>query len=176
MMRLYIYIDKKIIKCLDIRNTLFDIDFFEYTERKSYSVNNNTSIRPEMDNCNKEKVGLNLSRVGVLEEKGTLSRIEVEKRYINFEDIITMRSNSFYYDILEKLKEDNRITKINGAIEKLDKECLFIKQNKYLIDSDAYEEICSIYENKIEVTCVGYKVNTLGNIQTINKLIAIYIE
>ena len=50
-MRMYIYLDKDIIKCLapKVSNISFDIDFFEYSEKRGYTTNNNTSLRPEIE-------------------------------------------------------------------------------------------------------------------------------
>lgn len=181
-MRMYIYINRDLIKCVapKIENVSFDIDFFEYSEKRGYTTNNNTNIRPEFEkDCRKDDKGENRgkkTRIGISEDFGVLCNVEVVKRYINIEDVSSIKNNNFYYCIAEKIKEDKRIKNIIGRISNLNKTNFYINNNKYIINDEAYNNLLEIFENQCEVNCLGYKINCLNAEYDVFKTIAIYIE
>ncbi len=176
-MRLYIYLNKELIKCLaaKISNIKFDIDFFEYSEKRGYTVNNNTSIRPEIENKDKEG-SHSRTRIGLSGEQGTLCNIEVFKRYINIEDISNIKNNNFYYSILENIPEDSRIKRKIGRIKELQEGYFKIGKDKFLIDSQSQDILKEEFDNECDITCIGYKINCLNSEFDIYKTIAVYIE
>lgn len=181
-MRMYIYINKDLIKCIapKVENVSFDIDFFEYSEKRGYTANNNTNIRPEFEkSCRKDDKGEcreKKNKVGISEDFGVLCNVEVVKRYINIEDVSSIKNNNFYYCIAEKIKEDNRIKTISGRIYNLNKTSFYIDKNKFIINEEAYNSLVEMFENQCEIKCLGYKINCLNASNDIFKTIAIYIE
>ncbi len=181
-MRLYIYLNKEIIKCIAARmsDVSFDIDFFEYSEKRGYTTNGNTWIRPEIENeikrRNDQKDCSTETKISVSEERGILCNLELQKRYINIEDVSSIKNNCFYYNILEKIPLDNRIKMASGIISKLTDNSFYIGQNKYLIDKDISSSLLELYENICEITVIGYKMNCLNSDIDIFKVISIYIE
>lgn len=181
-MRLYIYLNKELIKCIvpKISDISFDIDFFEYSERRGYTANNNTSIRPEIENNTKKENNkvecFDKARIGVSGEKGVLCNLQIEKRYINIEDVSSMKNNKFYYDILEKIPLDNRLKKNTGKIKELKNNSFYIRRDKYLIDEETYKNLIEFFENSCDITVVGYKINCLNEFFDVYKVICIYIE
>jgi len=179
---MYIYINKDLIKCIapKIENVSFDIDFFEYSEKRGYTTNNNTNIRPEFEKgCrkdDKEECIEKKNRIGISEDFGVLCNVEVVKRYINIEDVSSIKNNNFYYCIAEKIKEDTRIKRIVGRIDSLNKTNFNIYNNKFIINEEAYNSLIEIFENQCEVECLGYKINCLNALNDVFKIIAIYIE
>lgn len=181
-MRMYVYLDKNIIKKLAprISDISFDIDFFEYSEKRGYTTNNNTSIRPDFEkecrkDCKEENM-CNRKRVGISEDMGTLCNIEVIKRFINIEDVSSIKNNNFYYSIIEKIPEDNRIKIVKGIISNLTKSSFFIDNYKFVVNEEAYNELSELFDNICEVKCLGYKINCLNSDYDVFKAIAIYIE
>lgn len=181
-MRLYVFLDKDMIKSIapKIGDISFDIDFFEYTEKRGYTTNNNTSIRPEFENdirkeC-KEVNGSNRKRIGFSEDNGRLCNVEITKRFINIEDVTTIKNNNFYYNIIEKVNEDNRIKKVTGRITTLEKTHFYMNDVKFIISEEAYNSLNELYENACEINCLVYKINCLNSDVDVFKVIAIYIE
>lgn len=178
-MRMYIYIDKDIIKCLapKISNISFDIDFFEYSEKRGYSTNNTTCIRPDIEKeGKKEGCGNYRKRLGVSEDLGVLCNTEIVKRYINIEDVSSIKNNNFYYNIVENIKTDKRIKNINGMISQINDGSFMIGDNKFLIASEGQERLIELYNNSCSVTCLGYKINCLNSTNDVFKTIAVFIE
>lgn len=181
-MRLYIYLNKNVIKCIaaNIKNISFDIDFFEYSEKRGYTTNGNTWIRPEIENevlkreekkeCNTE------TKISVSKEHGILCNLECEKRYINIEDVSSIKNNCFYYNILEKIPLDDRIKLNSGIISKLTDNNFYIGKDKYLINKEIFSDLYELYENICEITVIGYKMNCKNSDIDIFKVIGIYIE
>ncbi len=171
--------DRDIIKCLapKISNISFDIDFFEYSEKRGYTTNNTTCIRPDIEKeSKKDGCGNYRKRLGVSEDLGVLCNTEIVKRYINIEDVSSIKNNNFYYSIIEKIDTDERIKSIKGQISKLDGNVFYIDTNKFLIASEAQERLIEMYNNSCEVTCLGYKINCLNSKNDVFKTIAIFIE
>ena len=181
-MRMYVYLDKEIIKCIaaKMEDISFDIDFFEYSEKRGYTTNNNTCIRPELEkdcSCDlKEKRESNRKRLGLSEDMGVLCNVEVIKRYINIEDVSSIKNNNFYYNIVEKIQEDNRIKIITGRINKLDNKSFFIQNNKFIINEECKCRLADLYENACEISCLAYKINCLDSEIDVFKTIAVYID
>lgn len=178
-MRMYIYIDKDIIKCLapKIPNISFDIDFFEYSEKRGYTTNNTTCIRPDFEKEGKKEGCENYrKRLGISEDLGVLCNTEIVKRYINIEDVSSVKNNNFYYNIIENIKPDKRIRSISGIISKIDNGCFMIEKDKFLIDIQGQEKLVELYNNSCSVTCIGYKINCLNSPNDVFKTIAIFIE
>lgn len=181
-MRLYIYLNRDIIKCVAARisDISFDIDFFEYSEKRGYSTNCNTSVRPgfeknEKFDCEKRE-SFDKSRIDISGEKGTLCNVQIEKRYINIEDVSAIKNNSFYYNIIEKLPIDNRIKKIEGRIGELTQRSFNIGINKFLINEEIYQSLVEIFENGCDICVIGFKINCLNAQNDVFRTIAIYIE
>lgn len=181
-MRMYIYLDKDIIKCLapKVSNISFDIDFFEYSEKRGYTTNNNTSLRPEIEkelkrDC-KEEHFENKKRVCLSEDLGMLCNVEIVKRYINIEDVSSIKNNNFYYNIVEKIPNDNRVKLISGKIKILDKSKFYLDNAKVIINEEAYTKLTELFENACDIKCLGYKINCLNEEHDVYKPIAIYIE
>ncbi len=181
-MRMYVYLDKEIIKCIaaKLQDISFDIDFFEYSEKRGYTTNNNTSIRPEFEkNCSddlKDKRESKRKRVGFSEDMGVLCNVEVIKRYINIEDVSSIKNNNFYYNIVEKIPEDNRIKIISGKISKLDSTSFFIENSKFIINEECKIRLVELFENSCEISCLAYKINCLNSEYDVFKTIAVYID
>ena len=181
-MRLYIYLNKEVIKCIaaSMKNISFDIDFFEYSEKRGYTTNGNTWIRPEIENeirrREDQKDCSNETKICVSKEHGILCNLEYQKRYINIEDVSSIKNNCFYYNILESIPLDDRVKKTTGIISKFTEKNFFIGKNKYLIDKDIYMDLYDIYENICEITVIGYKMNCQSSDIDIFKVISIYIE
>lgn len=181
-MRLYIYLNFDIAKCMAARmsDVSFDIDFFEYSEKRGYTTNNNTFIRPEFENNQRhiaDKVECyDKSRVDVSHEKGNLCNVEIQKRYINIEDVSSIKKNKLYYDIIDKLTFDNRVKKLNGKITELNEKYFKMDENKFLINKEIYDKLIDIYENSCDITTIGYKINCLNAENDIFRVISIYIE
>ena len=181
-MRLYIYLNKEIIKCIAARmsDVSFEIDFFEHSEKRGYTTNGSTWIRPEVENeirkRNEQRDCSTETKISVSEERGILCNLEFEKRYINIEDVSSIKNNCFYYNILEKIPLDNRIKMTSGIISKLTDNSFYIGKNKYLIDKDISQNLLELYENICEITVIGYKMNCLKSDIDIFKVIGIYIE
>lgn len=176
-MRLYVYIDKDMVKKLaaNITNISFDIDFFEYSEKRGYTIRNDTSIRPDVDKKMEEKDKCKL-RVGASHEQGTLSSIEIIRRYINIEDVSNIKNNSFYYAIIESIKEDERIKIKKGLIENIENDYIVVGEDKFILDSTVQNGLNKLFEYKCSLTLLGYKINDLRNKYDVLKTIAIYIE
>lgn len=176
-MRLYLYIDKELIKKLaaKIPNIHFDIDFFEYSEKRGYTVRNDSSVRPDLERKAEEKDKCRL-RVGVAQEQGYLSSLEVYRRYINIEDVSSIKNNSFYYSVIETLKEDNRIKKINGKIVDINEKCFCVGEDKFILDLNNQNELNMLLEYNCDLTFLGYKINSLKAKYDVLKTIAIYID
>jgi len=179
---MYFYINKEFIKRIAARisDISFDIDFFEYSERRGYTTNDNTIVRPEFEKgTEKREEGTNCfnrNKVGVSGEKGVLRNLEIVKRYINIEDVSDIKNNKFYYNILENVSEDERLRKIVGIIEKIEDDEFIINGDKFIIDKKECTELEEIYANNCEVNVLGYKINCLNLDKNIFKVIAIYIE
>lgn len=181
-MRMYIFLDKDIIKCLapKISDISFDIDFFEYSEKRGYTTNNNASVRPEIEKecrkeCKEEHLE-NKKRVCFSEDLGVLCNVEVVKRYINIEDVSSIKNNNFYYNIVEKIPMDDRIKLISGIIKNLNKDNFYIDNIKFVINDEVYNKLIELYNNYCEIQCLGYKINCLNSDYDVYKPIAIYIE
>ena len=176
------YLNKDMIKCIAARlsDVSFNIDFFEYSEKKGYSTNNNTVLRPEIENWNKnyqdKRECFGRNSVGISNENGNLCNFQIEKRYINIEDVSSIKNNQFYYDILEKLPLDNRIKEVKGKITSLSEISFNIQDNKFLIDDTLYGMLKELYENVCDIVVMGYKINCLNQEYDIFKIITIYIE
>lgn len=181
-MRLYIYLNRDIIKCVaaKISNISFDIDFFEYSEKRGYTSNCNTSVRPGFEKNEKyecqKKENFDKSRVDIFGEKGMLCNVQIEKRYINIEDVSAIKNNNFYYTIIEKLPMDNRIKKKDGRITELTKRSFNIGMDRFLINADIYEDLIEIFENGCDISVIGFKINCLNAQNDVFRTIAIYIE
>lgn len=181
-MRLYIYLNRDIIKSVapKITDISFDIDFFEYSEKRGYSTNCNTSVRPgfeKNEKCDHEKrESFDKSRIDISGEKGTLCNVQIEKRYINIEDVSDIKNNSFYYNIVEKLPIDNRIKKIEGRISELTQRSFNMGINKFLINEEIYKNLIEIFENGCDICVIGFKINCLNAQNDVFRTIAIYIE
>ena len=181
-MRMYVYLDKEIIKCIapKLSDISFDIDFFEYSEKRGYSTNNSTCIRPEIEkDCvdnSKDIRQSNRKKIGFSEDMGVLCNVEVIKRYINIEDVSSIKNNCFYYNILEKIPLDDRIKRNSGIISKLTDNNFYIGKDKYLINKDIFSDLYELYENICEITVIGYKMNCKNSDIDIFKVIGIYIE
>ena len=181
-MRLYIYLNKDIIKCIAARlkDVSFNIDFFEYSEKKGYVTKDNFLIRPEIENWSKNNVErfecFGSNKLDAAKEKENICNFEVQRRYINIEDISSIKNNSFYYDILERIPFDTRIKEIKGKITELTNTSFNIENNKFLIDKDIYNSLVELYENACDIVIVGYKINCLNADYDVFKLITIYIE
>lgn len=182
LMRLYIYLNRDIIKCVapKINGLSFNIDFFEYSEKRGYSSNYNASIRPGFENnekCEHEKREFfDKSRIDVSGEKGTLCNVQIEKRYINIEDVSAIKNNTFYYTIIENLPIDNRIKKKEGRITELTKRSFNMGTSKFIIDEEIYTSLVEIYENGCDICVIGYKINCLNAQNDVFKTIAVYID
>lgn len=181
-MRLYIYLNRDIIKCVAARisDISFDIDFFEYSEKRGYSKNCNTSVRPGFENnkkydCNKVE-NFDKSRIDILGEKGTLCNVQIEKRFINIEDVSAIKNNNFYYNIIDKLPIDDRIKKIEGRISELTQRYFMMGTNRFLINEEIYQDLVEIFENGCDICIIGYKINCLNAENDVFRTIAIYIE
>ncbi len=171
------YMDKDIIRKIapKVSNISYDIDFFEYSEKKGYTTNNNTCIRPEVESKGKHDKEA-IKKIGFSEDYGVLCNTEIIKRYINIEDVSSIKNNNFYYNILENLKEDNRVKNTIGRITKLDDGCFYIGEDKYIISSEGSKMLLELFDNNCELTCVGFKINCLNSQYNVFKTIAIYIE
>lgn len=181
-MRMYIYIDKDFLKSLapQITNISFDIDFFEYSEKRGYTVNNNTNIKPNIENgkrieC-KEENKTHKNSIEISEDKGVLCNVEILKRYINIEDVAMIKNNNFYYKIVEAIEEDNRVKISKGIISELKDNSFVMDGNTYLIHKDISEQLEDIYNNGCEIYCLGYKINCLDAEVSTYKVISLYIE
>lgn len=176
---MYIYIDKDIIKRLapKIPNISFDIDFFEYSEKRGYTTNNTTCIRPDIEKeGKKEGCGGYRKRLGISEDLGVLCNTEIIKRYINIEDVSSIKNNNFYYNIVENIKPDKRIKTINGMISQISDGYFIIEKNKFLVSSEAQNRLIELHNNSCDVTCLGYKINCLDMPNDVFKTIAVFIE
>jgi hypothetical protein len=181
-MRMYIFLNKELIRKLapKVYNVSFDIDFFEYSEKKGYSQNINTCIRPEVENgcrreCSKENIEKR-NKLDVSKDSGVLCNYEVIKRYVNIEDISIIKNNKFYYSIVEKINQDDRIKIKNGVIDNLNRKFFYIENNKFIINEEVYNLLQVFFENNCSIQCVGYKINCLEANFDVFEVIAIYIE
>ncbi len=181
-MRLYYYLNKEIIKRLAgyVPSLSFNIDFFEYSEKSGYTRNSSTSIRPEIgqdlkNECDKSEKW-DRTRLNVSGDKGTICNFQVERRYINIEDVSSIKNNSFYYEILEKIPLDNRVKLNTGNIQEITDKYFILNDNKYLVDKDIISNIEELYENTCELNVIGYKINCMDLPNDVYKIIAIYIE
>ena len=176
-MRLYVYIDKEIIKRLaaNIPTIHFDIDFFEYSEKRGYTIRDDISVHPEFDKKMEEKDKCKF-KVNFINDKGCLSNVEVFRRYINIEDVSDIKNNNFYYSIIEAIEEDERITKKCGLIDEITEDYIVIEQNKYIINSEAQNEVSKLFEHQCYIELLGYRINGLKAKYGVFKTIAIYIE
>lgn len=181
-MRMYVYLDKEIIKCIapKLSDISFDIDFFEYSEKRGYSTNNSTCIRPEIEkDCvdnSKDIRQSNRKKIGLSEDIGVLCNVEVIKRYINIEDVSSIKNNNFYYNIIEKIPEDSRIKVLSGKMRELSSTSFYIDENKFIINEEGHNKLKELFENSCEVSCIAYKINCLNADFDVFKTIAIYIE
>lgn len=181
-MRWYLYINKSLIRCIaaELNNISLNIDVFEYSEKVSYTTNCNTNIRPGIENNFKyeqekcEKI--DRTRVDVSGEKGKLYNVQIEKRYINIEDISMIKNNGFYYKIIENLEEDKRVKNITGIVENIVDNTFYISNNKVIIDKEEKGTIDEIREYKCELNVLGYRINCIEEKEAIYKAIALYIE
>lgn len=176
-MRLYVYIDKELVKKLaaNITNIHFDIDFFEYSEKRGYTIRSDSSIRPDIDKKTEDIDRCKL-RVGISQEQGCLSTLEVYRRYINIEDVSSIKNNNFYYTIVSLLEEDNRIKKVEGKIKEIKEEYMVVDNDIFILDLNEQKELKKLFEYKSSLTLLGYKINDLKSKYDVFKTIAIYIE
>lgn len=175
-MRLYLYINKEILRCIAAKSNVSDFSIIEYREKETCIKNTSKSIRPEIEDMSKkESVGSSLSRLCVVNDDSRHISFEKEKRYIAINDITEINNLCFYYNLIENINTDDRLKIKNGVIEKAEENAFYIGQDKYII-SDKKDLINEILENKCLVNIVCYKINRIEDINGVYKVIAIFIE
>ncbi|MEG2348094.1 MAG: hypothetical protein RSB67_00410 [Clostridia bacterium] len=209
-MRYYIYINRDFLRMLfsieDDSNTL-DVEVIEYSVRKSNTSTKGISINPsfeKFDECEKESFkdseikkrnrdsNFKKDKIGGEYDCSNSYNIETEKRYINIEDITSMKNNHFYHKLIEMIKDKIKKTNYNRICEEIgyilpynlnreyDSKNQFIMINQSLVwlDSNNLEgdiELLSKMFCKMHV--IGYRMDCMDqNNKKILKAIAIYIE
>ena len=107
-MRLYLYMNKEYLKLIapKILNLSLDINYYEYSERRSCTSNDNIGVRPEIRFSEEKKSD---GKVEIIKDNSQISNVEITKRYINIEDITQIKNNYLYFNIIENLIEDDNI-------------------------------------------------------------------
>lgn len=165
-MRYYIYLDKDFLRSLFaiFKNAEFNIDVFEFSIRNSYTLNNNISLDPSVENAKdsenyikkdfedhysstmRDNVG-NRKKVGISYDNGNSYNCQTEKKYLNITDITDMKNMAFYHDLLEKIRLDmsrndnDRIFKEIGYIklnQNRDVKDELNKKDKFFMINDSF--------------------------------------
>lgn len=175
-MRLYLYINREYLKLLapKIANFSFDINYFEYTEKRSCTLNDNVGVRPEVvfneEKCPKKKVE-------ILKDNSEVSNMEIIKRYINIDDISEIKNNNLYFNIIESIVEDNRIKCISGVIKVINEDNTFVINDYTIIYNDeCAEKIIELEKYKCNINCFVFELNCLQNSAFVGKLLTIFLE
>lgn len=211
-MRYYLYIDKEFLQTLIsvFDDTDFNIEVVEFSIRKSFTKNNGFLIDPCVenisqceefsregthdDNGGKKKDSVGKEKLGARFDHGNSYNVQTEKRYLNIEDITSMKNIHFYHKLLEKIRN------MGEECSRIIEECGYIKVNKssdnILNSNNVNDDFfmvndCFIWIDKSklrgdlnllsEMSCnvrvIGYMMNC-ENIKCNNiiKAIAIFIE
>lgn len=172
-MRLFYYIDKELIKRLaaDVEIEL-NLDIYEYSEKEFYSRNCMYNMRPELENCNKEK----RCRFGLGQECGNMCNYEIQKRHIIIEDLNQIYKNKIYYNAFDKIVEDENIEEIVGNITSIQDKYFELNNKVFLMSSDVQNDILEAFDNEIEIVAVGYKMKCKRENMNLYKAICVYIK
>lgn len=175
-MRLYLYMNKEYLRLIapKILNLSLDINYYEYSERRSCSQNNNIGVKPEI-RFNEEKK--NDGKIEIIKDNGEMSNVEITKRYINIEDVTQIKNNYLYFNIIENLVEDNNVIMICGVIENVNEDNTFSINNCIVIYPNECEDIIrELYKFNCEIKCFVFKLKCVKNPILISKLLTIFLE
>ncbi len=209
-MRYYIYLDKEFLQTLfcSIETTSFDIEVMEFSITKNYGTSNELSLEPchenvcDIDNAFEKEVtdkerkrnkceNISKEHIGVSYEKSNTFNMQTEKRYINIEDVASIKNNTFYHKLIKKMdeeikKENSRVVMEKGIIHEYDgnintdKDGFFILNNNYVwfdrtkLSTDS-NLLCKM---NCMTNVIGYRINCNkeDKVKNIIKAIAIFIE
>jgi hypothetical protein len=218
-MRYYLYLDKNFLKTLfgGLENEDFEIDFVEYMVKKSYNTNKGITIDPlaeqgskiekktlieekkEKENlfeeCKNEK--FEKSKIGFCYNDQNGCIVQVEKKYVNVDDITTIKNNNFYHNLINKITKKNDRNIKNKVVEEIgyiniynennresktnqeESEFFFINNSYVWFDNKLLEtKVSTLSKMCCKVKVIGYKMNEEDreNEKNILKAIAIYID
>lgn len=157
-----------------VLNLSLDIDYFEYSERRSCTLNDNIGVKPEIRFSEEKKSN---GRLEIVKDNSEISNVEITKRYINIEDITHIKNNYLYFKIIESIKEDDNIVITCGIIEKINEDSTFVINNYLVIYNEECENIIrEVYKFKYEIKCYVFKLNCPQNSLLVSKLLSIFIE
>lgn len=216
-MRYYIYLDRELLRTLfsTVDNSGFDIDVFEFSITNSYTTNNNISLNPCVENvkdgetyCRNDTIedmssshkrgGFNKKRVDVSYANSNSCNTQTQRRYLNFDDVVSIKNINFYHRLLESINnnfngdDNSRIIFTDGFMNPINEDAkeiinisnneeddffminnMFVWYNKKKLTGD----ISLISNMYCRVNLVGYMMNCKeykGN--KILKAISIYID
>ena len=175
-MRLYLYMNKEYLRLIapKVLNLSLDIDYFEYSERRSCTLNDNIGVKPEIRFSEEKKSN---GRLEIVKDNSEISNVEITKRYINIEDITHIKNNYLYFKIIESIKEDDNIVITSGIIEKINEDSTFVINNYLVIYTKECENVIrEVYKFKSEIKCYVFKLNCPQNSLLVSKLLSIFIE
>lgn len=157
-----------------VLNLSLDIDYFEYSERRSCTLNDNIGVKPEIRFSEEKKSN---GRLEIVKDNSEISNVEITKRYINIEDITHIKNNYLYFKIIESIKEDDNIVITSGIIEKINEDSTFVINNYLVIYTKECENVIrEVYKFKSEIKCYVFKLNCPQNSLLVSKLLSIFIE
>lgn len=157
-----------------VLNLSLDIDYFEYSERRSCTLNDNIGVKPEIRFSEEKKSN---GRLEIVKDNSEISNVEITKRYINIEDITHIKNNYLYFKIIESIKEDDNIVITCGIIEKINEDSTFVINNYLVIYTKECENVIrEVYKFKYEIKCYVFKLNCPQNSLLVSKLLSIFIE
>ena len=175
-MRLYLYLNKEYLKLIapKILNLSLDINYYEYSERRSCTSNDNIGVRPEIRFSEEKKSD---GKVEIIKDNSQISNVEITKRYINIEDITQIKNNYLYFNIIENLIEDDNIVLLCGIIESIDEDNTFVINNSLVIYNKECDDIIKeLYKYKCQIKCFVFKLNCTQNPLLVSKLLTIFLE
>lgn len=175
-MRLYLYLNKKYLQLLAPKILVgIDVDYYEYSERRSCTISSNVGVKPELMFKNEEKNPQ--KRVELLNDNGEVNNVEVTRRYINIDDMTIIKNNSLYFNIVENIVEDNRIKNVHGIITDILDNNLFVIDNiKIIYDKEIFDLIHEMFEYKCDVNCLLFVLNEENEQFIFANLLTLYLE
>ena len=209
-MRYYLYVDRDFIQALfgSIAGSNFDIEVLEFSHSRSETVTRDFNVSPGIDTYNEkgmskidkekseniDKHDRNIKNFKAFAGETNSFNTSVERKYINIEEVSSIKKQAFYYKLIEQIEKDlesENLCLLNGRI------CPCKLKNPYIdVSNRSYEEDNLFFniENKyvwlekeklhsdlLFLSTITKKINVIGFIinkgeeNEIVKAIAIYI-
>ena len=209
-MRYYLYVDRDFIQALfgSIAGSNFDIEVLEFSHSRSETLTRDFNVSPGVDKYNEkgsskvekeknesiDKHDRSIKNFKAFAGETTSLNTSVERKYINIEEVSSIKKQAFYYKLIEQIEKDlesENLCKLNGRI------CPCKLKNPYMdVSNRSYEEDNLFFniENKYvwlekdklhsdllflstitkKINVIGFTINK-GEENEIVKAIAIYI-